>query len=75
MRDSHRKRAHLSGLLPLPEVFGHVGHALPPVENFYSDIPCQLLPHLKKYDPALYAISTILLGKIHRVSCGFGCLL
>jgi len=55
-------------VLLLPEVFGEVEHPLPEVEFFYSDIPCKILPSLKKYDPELYQIIVILLGAIHRVS-------
>jgi hypothetical protein len=64
-----RYRLHLSGQLPLPQVFGDVDDASPQapfLRIFYSDVPCILLPYLTKDDPEVLSVGLVLgLGKVH----------
>ena len=58
---------HNSGQLPLEEVFGPcVEPPTPPLGIIHSDIPCQLIPHLRKYDPEALKLVDIKLGEVHK---------
>lgn len=65
-----RKWLHRSGQLPLAEVFGEVpamDRRAPPLKIYYSDVACQLKPHLRRYDAAVYKLVEIKLGEVHKV--------
>ena len=63
------KVLHMSGQIPLVPVFGEVPDPpRPPTGIFYSDMPCQLTPHLRKYFPEVLKHCVIVLGAVHKYS-------
>jgi len=62
-----RRLLHDSGQVALETVFGPIPTPpKPPLNLIHSDIPCQLLPHLKKFDPEAYQNVAIKLGEVHK---------
>lgn len=64
-----RKALHMSGQLPLVKVFGDLPDVRwPKTSIFYSDMPCQLIPHLRKHDTIPLELLEIKLGEVHKYS-------
>ena len=63
-----RKRLHLSGQLPLEEVFGQAPEPRSPeLSHVFIDVPCILQPHLERHDGDVLKHISLHLGKVLRM--------
>jgi hypothetical protein len=54
--------------LKLEEVFGEVPNPpMPELDVFYTDMTCQLGPHLARVDKEAFDLVKLKLGEVHKV--------